>query len=59
MILIKAVLANIPIYFMSLFNVPKLVALKFEELLREFLWKGGENSPGMHLIVWDIFALQS
>lgn len=56
MTLLKAALANIPIYFMPLFNMPKSVAQKIEKLQREYLWKGGENPFGMHLVAWDVVA---
>ena len=40
--LIKSTLANIPIYQLSLFRMPKLVAKRLEKLQRDFLW--GEGS---------------
>lgn len=51
--LIKAAMANIPIYFMSLLNIPKHIATSIEKLQREFLWRGGAESNGMHLVNWE------
>lgn len=51
--LIKASLANIPIYFMSLLTMPQRMALTIEKHQREFLWKNGENSSGLSLVAWD------
>ena len=36
--LIKSTLSNFPIYFMSLFVIPKKVRLRLERIQREFLW---------------------
>ena len=38
--LIKAALANLPIYFMSMFRCPMEVIKHFEKLQRDFLWHG-------------------
>lgn len=42
--LIKSVLNSLPVYFMSLSKIPKLIALKIVKLQRRFLW--GESSNG-------------
>lgn len=39
--LIKAAMENIPIYFMSILNIPKHIALSIKKFQREFLWRGG------------------
>lgn len=46
--LLKATLANIPVYYFSLF--PKVVASKIEKLQKDFLWKGGDDKSRMHLV---------
>ena len=43
--LIKSTLASMPMYQMSLFRLPKLVAKRLEKLQRDFLW-GGEIRKG-------------
>lgn len=52
--LFKATFANVPIHFMSLFNIPRSIALKIEKIQTDFLWKCGDSSFGMHLVAWDI-----
>jgi reverse transcriptase-like protein len=44
LVLIKSVLNSLPIYFMSMFRMPKIVAAKIVKLQRKFLW--GETSSG-------------
>ena len=41
--LIKSVLNSLPIYYMSMFKMPKAIALKIVKLQRRFFW-GGMNS---------------
>ena len=48
--LIKSTLASIPIYQLSLFRMPKLVAKRLEKLQRDFLWGGGSLERKIHLI---------
>lgn len=51
--LIKAALANIPIYHMSLLNMPKHITNIIEKYQRNFLWQGRMESSGKHLVAWD------
>lgn len=51
--LLKTALGNIPVYYMLLLNIPKVVASRIERLQREFLWRGGEEVAGLHLVAWD------
>lgn len=51
--LIKATLANIPVYFLSLFVIPTQVVLQIKKIQRDFLWNGGGNDKGLYLVVWD------
>lgn len=51
--LIKAILANIPIYYMSVFFIPSKVVKKIEQLQRNFLWEWGRNKKD-HLLNWNI-----
>ncbi|KAL6342305.1 hypothetical protein AAG906_007519 [Vitis piasezkii] len=41
--LIKSTLSSLPIYFISLFVIPRKVSLKLEKLQRDFLWGGREG----------------
>ena len=39
--LIQSTLSSMPIYFMSLFCMPRKVRLRLEKIQRDFLWVGG------------------
>ena len=47
--LIKAALANLPIYFLSMFKFPEEIINQIEKLQRNFLWNGKEKNK-FHLI---------
>ncbi|XP_028066481.1 uncharacterized protein LOC114269378 [Camellia sinensis] len=49
---IKAVLGNLPIYFLSLFRMPKSVVKALDKLQSSFLWGGNVNKRKMHLVKW-------
>ncbi|RVW73943.1 putative Xaa-Pro aminopeptidase P [Vitis vinifera] len=51
--LIKSTLASIPLYQMSLFRMPKLVARRLEKIQRNFLWGGANGGNKAHLIKWE------
>lgn len=55
--LIKASISSLPMYFMSLFPVPKGVIDKINKLQRQFLWCGGEKSSYMALAAWNLLEL--
>ena len=46
--LLRNTLANLPIYFKSLFNIPRIVRLRLEKIQRDFLWGGGALENKMH-----------
>ena len=52
--LIKSMLANMPLYQLSLFRMPKIVARRLEKLQRDFLWGGGNMERKTHLINWEL-----
>ncbi|KAK1258937.1 hypothetical protein QJS04_geneDACA020242 [Acorus gramineus] len=53
-ILIQSVLSNLPIYFLSLFSVPKGILRALEGIRRRFLWNRAKgNSRRVHLVKWD------
>ena len=56
--LMKSTLASIPIYQLSLFRMPKLVAKRLEKLQRDFLWGGGSLERKIHLINWEVVCNQ-
>ena len=52
--LIKSVLNSLPIYYMSLFKMPKDIALKIVKLQRRFFWGGSTGEKmGCPWIKWS------
>lgn len=51
--LLKSVLNNLPLYYLSIFRIPKMVAKKIIGIQRRFLWQGDCNNKGMSLVKWD------
>ena len=56
--LIKSVLNSLPVYYMSMFKMPKAIALKIVKLQRRFFW-GGSNgeSKGCPMVKWSDIEL--
>ena len=56
--LIKSTLSSLPIYFMSIFVISRMVCCKLEKFKRTFFGEGGflENKP--HLVSWHKFVSQ-
>lgn len=53
LILVKAVLTNLPLHFLAVFQTPKWVVKRIEALRRDFFWKDGLTSPGKGcLVAW-------
>lgn len=48
--LIKACLSNLPIYYMSLFKMPKAVMERLDRVHRNFLWEGQGDKKKLHLV---------
>ncbi|RVW80652.1 Protein trichome birefringence-like 5 [Vitis vinifera] len=51
--LIKSTLASMPLYQLSLFRMPRVVARRLEKLQRDFLWEGGSTERKAHLVNWE------
>lgn len=51
--LFNSALANIPIYYISLFKMPVKVMKVLEKSQRDFLWEGGREKKS-HLIKWEV-----
>ncbi|XP_057249213.1 uncharacterized protein LOC130590681 [Beta vulgaris subsp. vulgaris] len=55
--LLRASLANLPVYFMSLYPIPQGVIQKIIGIQRRFLWNGGLDKKAMALIKWECIQL--
>ena len=55
LVLLKAVLAAIPIYFMSIFRMPIGVRRRLDRSMRDFFWRGplNEESREMASVSWE------
>eukprot|EP00253_Pinus_taeda_P012863 PITA_12863 len=54
-ILMKSVLLSMPLYQNSILLAPKSFLSKLNNLLRRFLWEGGNNNDRrIHLVNWEI-----
>lgn len=51
--LIKAVLENIPTYYLSLFKAPVTVLDGLERIIRKFLWGGSSEVRKIHWVAWE------
>lgn len=51
--LIKATLATMPNYLLSLFTIPVLVANCMEAMFRRFLWNDEPDQQKYHLVNWN------
>ena len=56
--LIRSTLSSLPIYFLSLFRMPKLVCSRLEKIQRDFLWGGGNLERKAHLVNWKTVCLE-
>ena len=56
--LIQSTLASMPIYYMSMFSMPRKVRLRLEQIQRDFLWAGGVLEKKPHLVLWSLVCLE-
>jgi hypothetical protein len=56
LILVKAVLESLAVFWMSLAVVPKSILNKIHSLTYAFLWSGHKEKFHIHLCRWDILA---
>ncbi|KAL1326310.1 hypothetical protein AAHE18_13G219100 [Arachis hypogaea] len=54
LVLIKAVLNSLPVYYLSLYKMSKAVAEKLISLQRRFLWSKEDGRNGMALVKWEV-----
>lgn len=55
-VLVKLVLENIPIYWLSMASIPKYILDHIRRRVFSFLWLGNKERGGVHLVKWDILA---
>ena len=58
LIMIKSVLNSLPIYYLSLFKIPRKVADNIVRIQRKFLWSGDEEGRFMPLVKWEVVIRQ-
>ena len=51
--LIKSVLNNLPLHYLSLFKIPKSVVRKITSMQRSFFWYSSNNQKGIPLVAWE------
>ncbi|XP_016177607.1 uncharacterized protein LOC107619884 [Arachis ipaensis] len=54
LVLIKSVLNSLPIYYLSLYKMPKAVTDKLIALQRRFMWCREDGSYEMPLVKWEV-----
>ncbi|GMJ01570.1 hypothetical protein HRI_003826200 [Hibiscus trionum] len=54
LVMIKSVLASIPIYYMSLFPLPSAVLKNLNQIMANFLWGGSSSSKKIHWSKWEV-----
>ncbi|XP_015948309.1 uncharacterized protein LOC107473270 [Arachis duranensis] len=54
LVLIKSVLNSMPVYYLSLYKMPKAVADKLIALQRRFLWCKEDGNNGIPLMKWEM-----
>nr|XP_025662026.1 uncharacterized protein LOC112757684 [Arachis hypogaea] len=54
LVLIKSVLNSLPVYYLSLYKMPKAIAEKLISLQRRFLWSKEDGRQGMVLVKWEL-----
>lgn len=57
--LIKSSLTNLPVYFMSIFPIPKGVIEKINKIIRAFLWSGDSKKKAISLVAWNQFRCRN
>ncbi|QHO37630.1 Putative ribonuclease H protein [Arachis hypogaea] len=54
LVLIKAVLNNLPMCYLNLFKMPKAVATKITSLQSRFFWEKSDGMKGMAIVSWSL-----
>ena len=59
LVLIRAVLTNLPVYWFSLSPIPVSILKKMRQLIFAFLWGSSKNKFRFHLVDWQNLAMPS
>lgn len=51
LILVNAVLTNLPLYYLFVFKAPRWVTKRIESLRRDFFWNSGNNTAGRGCLI--------
>lgn len=54
LVLIKSILNSIPLYYLSLFKIPKGIVDKIISMQRHFFWCNHVNKKGLPLVKWEL-----
>ncbi|GMI95158.1 hypothetical protein HRI_003185100 [Hibiscus trionum] len=57
LVLIKSVLASLPIYYMSIFQIPSEVVKKMNNIMENFLWGASVSQRKIHWVKWSDVCL--
>lgn len=57
LILIKASLSSLPLYYMSLFPIPKGIAEQIKRIQLQFFWRENNEKKSFPLVSWDTIEL--
>ena len=49
-IMLKSILVSLLVYYMSLFQIPNIVKLMLDRILRRFLWGESSNKRKLHWV---------
>ena len=52
-VLIKAVLLSLPLYYMTIYKMPECVIKSIESIQARFLWGGSDLKRKIHLVTWS------
>ena len=58
MVLIKPVLNSLPIYYMSLFSILKVMLKKIQSQQQRFFWGSYKGGRGIPMVKWQVIQKQ-
>lgn len=57
LVLLNSILSSLPVYYMSVLNMPQWVLDHIDKIRRPFLWHGaGDQTKGYNLAKWELFC---